>query len=291
MSARRTIWSYVGVVLGLSYGWQLVIYLTGGVESRLFPVMMLFPGAVAVVFLIVRKESFRAVGWGLRRWWYIAPVLVVPLVVTLGVGSLLLSLGWASWSDAHFVFRGGAVEIRGVPMVLGTEEQSVLFFTLNLILSLLLQSILGSIVTIGEELGWRGYAQEKIVRLFGMNRGLILLGLVWGYWHLPIILMGYNFPNHPILGAVVLMPTSTIFMGIFLGWLYLRSGSIWMPTVAHAAMNLSAVLLLSEITMQRPELIRQLVFIAAWGMVAACCLLSLNRSAPVPGSGRSVGQV
>jgi membrane protease YdiL (CAAX protease family) len=167
-------------------------------------------------------------------------------------------------------------------MVLGSQAQSVAFFTLNLTLSLLLQSVLGSVVTIGEELGWRGYVLEKMVRLLGVNRGLILLGLVWGYWHLPIILMGYNFPNHPVLGAVVLMPISTIFMGIFLGWLYLRSRSIWMPALAHAAMNLSAVLLLTEITMQRDELFRQVMFIAAWGIVAAFCLYSLNRGSRAP---------
>jgi membrane protease YdiL (CAAX protease family) len=282
MNMQRAIWSYLAVVFALSYAWQLVIYFTGGVDSYLFPVMMLFPGLVAVVFLIVRKESFRRIGWGLRRWWYILPVLVVPLVVTFGVGSLLTTLGWASWSDAHFVFRGGTVAIQGVPMVLGSQAQSVAFFTLNLTLSLLLQSVLGSVVTIGEELGWRGYVLEKMVRLLGVNRGLILLGLVWGYWHLPIILMGYNFPNHPVLGAVVLMPISTIFMGIFLGWLYLRSRSIWMPALAHAAMNLSAVLLLTEITMQRDELFRQVMFIAAWGIVAAFCLYSLNRGSRAP---------
>jgi membrane protease YdiL (CAAX protease family) len=267
-------------VFVLTYLWQVIIYLTGGVDSYLFPLMMLFPGLVAVVFLIVRKDSFRTINWGLRRWWYILPVLVVPLVITFSLGSLLTTLGWASWSESHFVFRGGTVEIQGVPMVLGNQTQSAAFFTLNLTLSLLLQSALGSVVTIGEELGWRGYVQEKMLRLLGLNRGLILLGIVWGYWHLPIILMGYNFPNRPVLGAFVLMPISTTFMGVFLGWLYIRSRSIWIPTLAHASMNLSAVLLLTEVTMHQDELFLQLLFIAAWGIVAALCLISLNRKAP-----------
>jgi hypothetical protein len=55
-----------------------------------------------------------------------------------------------------------------------------------------------------------------------------------------------------------------------------------MPALAHAAMNLSAVLLLTEITMQRDELFRQVMFIAAWGIVAAFCLYSLNRGSRAP---------
>jgi hypothetical protein len=38
----------------------------------------------------------------------------------------------------------------------------------------------------GEELGWRGYAQEKFVGQFGMFGGLLLLGVLWGFWHTPI---------------------------------------------------------------------------------------------------------
>jgi membrane protease YdiL (CAAX protease family) len=223
-------------VFVLSYSWQWIIYLTGGVESFLFTFMMLFPGIVAIVFCIKRKESLRNVGWGLTGWWYVLPVVIVPLVVTLGVGLVVTGLNLASWSGTHFSIRDGMVDIQGVPMVLGGHSQSIAFFALNLSLSLLAQSVIGSLVTFGEELGWRGYAQNKMTGALGTNRGLILLGVVWGYWHLPIILMGYNFPNHPVLGAFVLMPISTMFVGVFLGWLYLRSRSIWIPTLAHASM-------------------------------------------------------
>jgi membrane protease YdiL (CAAX protease family) len=277
MKVSRVLWSYLLVVFLLSYSWQMIIYFTGGVESGLFPFMMLFPGIVAVVFRIKTGEGFRNVGWELRRWWYILPVIIVPLVITFGVSTFLGWLGWASWSGGHFIVREGLVEIQGVPMVLGSHAQGIAFFALNLSLSLLMQSLIGGLVTLGEEFGWRGYMQGKMLRLLGLNRGLVVLGIIWGYWHVPIILMGYNFPNHPVLGAFVLMPISTIFMGVFIGWLYIRSGSIWIPTVAHASMNLSAAILLTEVTMHRDEMYLQLTFLAAWGMVAMLCLVSLNR--------------
>lgn len=277
----RVVWWYLAVVLFFSYLWQFVIYLNGGLDSALFPLLMLFPMLVAVAFRLARGEGFRDVGWGLRRWWYLIPALMVPIIVVIAVGWLLTILDWAVLSDEHFLFKEGMVEIQRIPFVLGTHPQTISFFLLNFVLSLFVQSLLGSVVTIGEEFGWRGYAQEKLIRAFGLNRGLVILGVIWGYWHLPIGLMGWNFPNLPILGALVLTPISTVFLGVFLGWLYLRSGSIWVPTFAHAALNLCAMLLLGEMVMQRSDLYLQLMFIAVLGVVAGFCLISLNAKNPV----------
>jgi membrane protease YdiL (CAAX protease family) len=281
VKTENAIWFYLVVVFLSSFLWQLVIYYTGGIDSYLLPALMLFPGIVAVAFRIITKEGIRKVGWGLRRWWTIIPALILPLLFILVVGWLLTVLNWATVSDRHFLFKDGMVEIQLYPLVLGSQTQSIAFFALNLVLSLFVQSLLGSVVTIGEEFGWRGYAQEKLIRKFGLNRGLILLGAIWGYWHLPISLMGWNFPNHPVLGALILTPISTIFLGIYMGWLYLRSKSVWMPTLAHAAWNLCATLLLNEMIMQRDNLYLQLTLIAAWGMVGVFCLISLNTRKPV----------
>lgn len=281
MKFKSTHWIYLAVVFILSYLWQLVIYLTGGVDSMFFAFMMLFPAIVAIVFRLIKKEGFRNVGWGLRKWWYVIPTLTVPIIVILLVGSLLTTLGLATLSDKHFLFKDGTVEIQKIPLVLGNRTQSIAFLVLNFVVSLFVQSLLGSIVTIGEEFGWRGYVQEKLVKEFGLNRGLILLGVIWGYWHLPIGLMGWNFPDHPVLGALILTPVSMVSIGIYLGWLYLRSKSIWVPTLAHAAFNVTATLLFGELIMQRDDLFLQLVFMAAWGIVAGLCLISLNRKKPI----------
>jgi membrane protease YdiL (CAAX protease family) len=37
---------------------------------------------------------------------------------------------------------------------------------------------------IGEEFGWRGFAYPKLADHFGIVRGSLILGLVWGAWHL-----------------------------------------------------------------------------------------------------------
>jgi len=51
MKNKNNLWLYLSIVFILSYGWQYLIYGTGGVESKLFPLTMLIPGIVAVFFI------------------------------------------------------------------------------------------------------------------------------------------------------------------------------------------------------------------------------------------------
>jgi membrane protease YdiL (CAAX protease family) len=280
MKNKKPYGLYLLVVFLVSYLWQFVIFLTGGVESPLFPFVMFFPALVAIVFRVRSKEGFRQIGWGLRKVGYLLPALTVPLLVTWSVIALLGTPGWGALNGKYFIFHDGLVDIPTVPLVLGNHTQSIAFFVLNLTLSLGVVSLPGCIFTLGEELGWRGHLQEKVLREFGVARGLVFLGTVWGYWHAPLILMGYNFPNMPVIGALLLMPFSTVFMGIFLGWLYLRSWSIWVPTFAHATMNAATGILFGGVTMVQDEVYRQLAFIGAYGLVAVLCLISLRRNPP-----------
>jgi len=100
---------------------------------------------------------------------------------------------------------------------------------------LMITALIAAPILWGEEFGWRGYLQ---VRLMG-NRPLlsaIVTGLIWGLWHLPINLRGYNFPDQPVLGMLV-FTVSTIMLSIIFGWLRTRTGSIWSASLAHSATN------------------------------------------------------
>lgn len=242
---------------------------------------MWIPGLIAIVFILIKKEGFRKVGWRLKKWQYIFPAIFIPLILTISIVLLMEAMHWATFSGKIFTLKDGIVEISNIKLILGNQPQNIPFFILNFLLSHAIFLVVGSIITLGEELGWRGYLQEKMLRKFGLNKGLIFLGIIWGYWHLPIILMGFNFPNHPILGALLLMPLGTIFLAIFMGWLYLHSRSIWVPALAHASANLFSQLLFSFMTMHQDELFRQCTWIAVWGIIAILCLIDLNRNKPI----------
>ena len=101
--------------------------------------------------------------------------------------------------------------------------------------SVLLAPFLAIVIAFGEEYGWRGYLQSELFKL-GRVRGVILLGVIWGAWHWPLILMGYNYPGHPLLG-VVLMTLYTTGLAVVLGYAVLRSGSVLLSAYLHGLNN------------------------------------------------------
>ncbi len=110
-----------------------------------------------------------------------------------------------------------------------------------------LSPLLNFPVSLGEELGWRGFLFPALGDRWGERRALALTGLVWGVWHAPLIVNGYNYPGHPWL-AVPLMVGLTSLMNVVLVVLGRVGGSLTAPTLAHGAFNGMAglsVLLLS----------------------------------------------
>ena len=91
-------------------------------------------------------------------------------------------------------------------------------------------------LALGEEIGWRGYLLPRLIES-GWPRPVLLSGLVWGLWHVPSLLWGgYPAgPNRPLSAAVILVTLGAF--AFVLARLRLESGSIWPPTLAHAAWN------------------------------------------------------
>jgi membrane protease YdiL (CAAX protease family) len=93
---------------------------------------------------------------------------------------------------------------------------------------------INGLFALGEELGWRGFLWSRLPR-YGF-RGKLLLGIVWGLWHAPIILLGYNFPVHPYLGVLFLV-FLTVSLNFPLTYLRDRSRSVYSPSVVHGMIN------------------------------------------------------
>jgi membrane protease YdiL (CAAX protease family) len=70
----------------------------------------------------------------------------------------------------------------------------------------------------------------------GQWKALLISGAIWGVWHAPAIAQGYNYPNHPMLG-ILLMTVFCILLGIIVGWMYLNTRSPWVAALAHGSIN------------------------------------------------------
>lgn len=87
----------------------------------------------------------------------------------------------------------------------------------------------------GEEYGWRYFLQPMMQKKFGLRRGVILLGLLWGIWHLPINLFYYS--PETSLQSILTQIAGCVGMGVFFGWIYMRTHNIWAVTIIHFINN------------------------------------------------------
>ena len=123
---------------------------------------------------------------------------------------------------------------------------------------------LNGLFALGEELGWRGFLWGQL-RPYG-TMGKIFVGVIWGLWHAPLILLGYNFPHHPYWG-ILFMIFFTVLLTFPLIDLRDKAHSVYASSIVHGMINASS--LLSIIVIGSNELVGSLVGLV--GCVAILC--------------------
>ena len=150
--------------------------------------------------------------------------------------------------------------------------------------------LLVGVAAFGEELGWRGFLMSAL-RPLGTVVSLLVNGVVWGLWHAPVILLGYNYAQPNALG-LALMVGFTVLVGVLLGWLRMRSESVWTCSLAHGSINASAGVVLVAITTGAQVVDASLLGWAGWLVLAVAIVLVATLSSfrwadtPVRGDAR-----
>jgi len=109
----------------------------------------------------------------------------------------------------------------------------------NFLTSFVFNATLGAIVSclsaLGEEIGWRGY---MLTRLFvsGVPKPVLVSGLIWALWHIPLILSGRYASGVAQLSAMFFV-VGTVVDAYLVAYVRLRSGSLWPAVTYHGAWN------------------------------------------------------
>lgn len=247
VTRNRPLWVFLILAFGLSWLLAIPLYIGDGIDSPIFlPItlaIMATPSisALLTVFAIERPPR-RARRLGL---WPLRPVkrligyallgvfgIIAMALIALPIGSLLgvFPADFAQFS-AFQETLDATFNKQGIDQPLPTD-----ILVAMQLATLPLAAIVNCIPALGEELGWRGYLFPALLPL-GTTRAIVISGVVWGLWHAPVILLGYNYPTAPgWLGLLAMIGTSVI-LGTLFGWLRLRSHSVWPSTFAHAALN------------------------------------------------------
>jgi membrane protease YdiL (CAAX protease family) len=212
-SRRHDLALYIGLAFLISWAaWPLVAL--NADSSPLVP----FGPLVAAVVVSLCSGGPRQLGdllsqlgrWSRSPWWYLI-ALVGPALIAVAAAALSIALG-----------------ARPLPFQAGWPAVAGTFLTTLVIVGLF------------EEVGWRGYALPRLQRHTSALRAALLLGAVWGVWHLPELLSDPGGQRPPIPFLIFVLAQSVI-----LTWQYNSSlGSLPIVILSHAATNTSAQVLL-----------------------------------------------
>lgn len=232
--------------MGLAWLVMLPVWLSGdGLASPFFSLLaavMMFTPTVAtliVVFLLKRPPSIprllglapfrpagRTIGFLAIAWLGFPLLSFLALLLGQAMGIVRLD----------FTFESFGQNLG--PAASSIPEDALPALGIVQLVAILLNSFFASITAFGEELGWRGWLLPNL-RALGTFPALILSGVIWGVWHAPVILLGYNYARPDLLG-LLLMVGWCVLLGIVIGWLRLRSASVWPAVLAHGAVNAAA---------------------------------------------------
>ncbi len=107
--------------------------------------------------------------------------------------------------------------------------------TYMMILLLIINFIFVFTAFFGEEYGWRFFFQPLLQKRFGLKGGVLLLGVLWGLWHLPLNIFYYSPDTWMI--SVVLQIITCVGFAIFFGYGYMKTENIWVPAIMHYLNN------------------------------------------------------
>ena len=96
---------------------------------------------------------------------------------------------------------------------------------------------IGTLLAFGEEFGWRGYLLPKLLPL-GEVKAALIVGLIWGPWHLPMLIVGLNYPGQPIIAVLAVFLLSATLLSFLHTRFYVASGySLIAVALLHGSLN------------------------------------------------------
>jgi membrane protease YdiL (CAAX protease family) len=205
--------------------------------------VMWCPALAAFITCALFRIDIATLGWNFRpvkyEWmgYFLPLVYAVPvyLVVWLAVDGSFAYAAFASAQAKDWSFPGSpgfATWALAVPLLA----------TIGVIRSVS--------SALGEEIGWRGFLLPRLTTRFGFTLGCTVSGLIWAAWHYPGILWAGYDSEAPKLFALVCFTLMVVADAFVLGWLRLKSGSLWPCAILHASHNLFIQGILDQMTAQ-----------------------------------------
>ena len=194
-------------------------------------VYMWCPGLAAIITSLVTRRSLKAIGWTSKLKW-----LGIGWLLPIAFGFVAYGLVWITGLGGvpkeSFIVNGGMT--IGMP---GKPAWEIIVAAFAYISVLMLPP--STITALGEEIAWRGFLVPELADCVGARGACVFSGVVWALWHMPAILWhGYGGESGtPKTYQVACFTAMVMLSAIVMGWLRLKSGSVWPSALVHATHN------------------------------------------------------
>src|SRR5271170_1680233 len=230
----KQILTYIFLVFAFSSVPYFLMIHTGHIgagNGMVVALVMWCPAFAAFAACGLFRIDLATLGWSWRPARYVAWSYTIPILYALPV----YVVAWVA-IPGSFVFSAFANPLGAAFGFPGWPRVTALF------LAIPCYAVLGVISStaraLGEEIGWRGFLLPRLVQQTGFTWGCLLSGCIWAVWHYPGLLFAdYNAGTRPVF-ALTCFTLMVIADSYILGWLRLKSGSLWTGAILHASHNL-----------------------------------------------------
>lgn len=220
---RHPLLTYFALVYAVSAGGLAVLGLprldAGGTQNptslAVFPVLILSVAATGLTLTAVTRGRKGLVDLaGRMRRVTVRPAFYLALLIPpFGVLVTLLTLSAVSSSK----FAPG-FQLFGLPI--------------------------GLVAGLFEEIGWTGYAYPRMREAFGAVTGALMLGVLWGVWHLPVVdSLGAASPHGSAWPAYFVAFVALVAaVRCLICWAYVNTNSVVLAQLIHASFTGTLIL-------------------------------------------------
>ncbi len=279
---KRPLFAYFSLLVLSCTGFIVGARLMGERGNYLAQGYMLTPAIAAVltrIFFYPQGFSDAFLRFGrardyLKYWLFALGITAASFGFYTLVGAIEWDLSAASfldWLSEQFAASGQDM-LASLPPGF-TPETMLLIFTLG---GLTVFNIMPGLISgFGEEFGHRGFMLPQLYRLDPWI-GLVGGGLIWYAWHLPLALILPAQESQPLSATIlnhIIMGIGSVSAFVYLSYVYVKSRSVFVTSVAHIAMN-NASAALSYYVILRNQLLANVV--TSGVMVAVVGILYLG---------------
>ena len=243
---KRKIILFLLIAFVLSWSVGGLIYLLH-IDIKSINAVLLLVGYMympALSALLVQKYIFKEamikplkISFRLNIYFFWA--LLIPLILVLiatGIGFLFNSVTYAPDMSGMFEMYKNKLSPEDIAKI----QDSIKNLPIHPIWIVIGQGLIAAVTVntlaaFGEELGWRGFLLSELKTLSYFKASL-LIGIIWGLWHAPVILMGHNYPEHPQWGVLFMIIFCTLYTFLFV-YVTLKAKSVIAASIMHGSVN------------------------------------------------------